>query len=253
MIKPIYTIWLRDIKQALRRKITIISHLGQPLLWMFLLGMGLRGSVDTGGWTGMEVDYLAFMLPGIIGMSILFSSMRGGMRVIYDRKFGFLKEMMVAPIPRVSIVLGITLASATISVLQGMLIILIATIIGVNLNLNFIPVALLFIFLIGMTFTGLSVAISTRIEDIFGFEGTHTFITLPLFLLSGALFPVTKLPEPLQIISYVNPLFYGVDGLRAALIGVSSMPIWLDLMIMILFCTGLIVLSAYLFNKCEGV
>ncbi|MEA3254864.1 MAG: ABC transporter permease [Candidatus Altiarchaeota archaeon] len=255
MIKAIYIIWLRGVKQSLRQRVRFISHLGQPLLWMFLLGTGLRGSVsmESMGLITQEIDYMAFMLPGIIGMTLLFSSMMGGMRVLYDKKFGFLKELMVAPISRVSIVLGINLASATISILQGTVIILLASLIGINLDLFHIPIALLFIFMIGVTFTSLGVALATKMEDIWTFQGIQTFVNLPLFLLSGAFFPITKLPYPIQMLAYLNPLFYGVDGLRSALIGVSTLPMWFDLLAVISFCAALILLSTYLFNKSEGM
>ena len=254
--KAIYIIWRRGIKLSLRYKIGFISQLGQPLLWLLLLGTGLRGSVSMGRMglaesTGM--DYMAFMLPGIIGMTLLFSSMQGGMRVLFDKKFGFLKEMMVAPILRTSIVLGNNLSIATISILQGIIVILLAPLVGVNLNLLYIPIALLFILMIGLTFTSVGVALSTQMEDIGALQSVQTFLTLPLFLLSSAFFPITKLPYPVQIVAYFNPLFYGVDGLRGALIGVSTLPIWFDFLVVVLSCIGLTLLSAHLFNKSEGI
>lgn len=255
-VKAIYIIWLRGIKLSSRYKVGFISQLGQPLLWLLLLGTGLRGSVSMGSMGLTEstgIDYVAFMLPGIIGMTLLFSSMMGGMRILWDKKFGFLKEMMVAPISRVSIVLGNDLSIATISILQGIIIILLAPLIGVNLNLFYIPIALLFVLMVGLTFTSVGIVLSTQIEDIGSFQGIQTFLTLPLFLLSGAFFPITKLPYPIQIIAHFNPLFYGVDGLRGALIGVSMLPMWLDLIVVTAFCAGLISLSAYLFNISEGI
>ncbi len=255
-VKAIYIIWLRGIKLSSRYKVGFISHLGQPLLWLLLMGTGLRGSVSMGSMGLTEstgIDYMAFMLPGIIGMSLLFSSMMGGMRILWDKKFGFLKEMMVAPISRVSIVLGNNFSIATISILQGIIIILLVPLIGVDLNLFYIPIALLFILMIGLTFTSVGIVISTQMEDFGSFQGIQTFLTLPLFLLSSAFFPVTKLPYPIQIIAYFNPLFYGVDGLRGALIGVSTLPMWLDLLAVTAFCAGLILLSAYLFNRSEGI
>lgn len=255
-VKAIYIIWLRGIKLSLRYKVGFISHLGQPLLWLLLLGTGLRGSVSMvsmGLTESMEIDYMAFMLPGIIGMSLIFSSMMGGMRILWDKKFGFLKEMMVAPISRVSIVLGNDLSIATISILQGIIIIILAPLIGVDLNLLYIPIALLFILMLGLTFTSVGIVLSIQMEDIGSFQGIQTFLTLPLFLLSSAFFPVTKLPYPVQIVAHLNPLFYGVDGLRGALIGVSMLPMWFDLMVVIAFCAGLISLSTFLFNRSEGI
>lgn len=255
-IKAIYIIWLRGIKLSSRYKVGFISHLGQPLLWLLLLGTGLRGSVSMASMGLTEstgIDYVAFMLPGIIGMTLLFSSMIGGMRILWDKKFGFLKEMMVAPISRASIVLGNNLSIATISILQGIIIISLAPLIGVDLNLFYIPIALLFILMIGLTFTSVGIALSTQMEDFGSFQGIQTFLTLPLFLLSSAFFPVTELPYPVQIVAYFNPLFYGVDGLRGALIGVSMLSVWFDLLVVIASCAGLISLSAFLFNRSEGI
>ncbi len=253
--KAIYIIWRRGIKLSLRYKIGFISHLGQPLLWLLLLGTGLRGSVSMSSM-GLESearDYMAFMLPGIIAMSLLFSSMQGGMRMLWDKKFGFLKEMMVSPISRISIIFGNNLSIATIAILQGIVIIILAPLIGVDLNIFYIPIALIFIFMLGLTFTSVGVAISTQIEDIGAFQGIQTFFTLPLFLLSSAFFPIAQLPHPVQIIAYFNPLFYGVDGLRGALIGVSTLPMWLDFLAVTSFCVGLTLLSTLLFNKSEGI
>ncbi len=156
-------------------------------------------------------------------------------------------------VSRVSIVLGNNFSIATISILQGIIIILLAPLIGVDLNLFYIPIALLFILMIGLTFTSVGIVLSTQMEDMGSFQGIQTFLTLPLFLLSSAFFPVTKLPYPIQIIAYFNPLFYGVDGLHGALIGVSALPMWFDLLAVTAFCAGLILLSAYLFNKREGI
>ena len=253
MLKAIYIIWLRGVKKSMRRRVGFISNLGHPLLWLLLFGTGLRGSVSMGLTGSKEIDYMSFLLPGIIGMSLLFSSMFGGMSVLWDKKFGFLKEMIVAPISRVDIVLGINFACATISILQGIVIILLAPLIGVDLNVFYIPIALLFIFMIGLTFTSLGVALATKMEDLWTFQGIETFLILPLFLLSSAFFPITELPKAIQALAYLNPLFYGVDGLRCALIGVSTLPMWFDLLVVTAFCTGLILLSAYLFNKSEGI
>ena len=259
MIKAVYIIWLRGVKQSLRQRLGFISNLAFPLIMLFFLGTGLKGSVNmenmgliSSGSTH-STDYMDFLLPGMIGMNLLFLSTFGGISVLQDKKFGFLKEILVAPVSRLSIVIGITLASTTISALHGIVIIAVAPLMDIDLNLFHIPIALLFIFLVGVTFTSFGVAIATQLEDIRTLQSLETFLMFPLLFLSGAFFPITELPEAIQTLAYINPLFYGVDGLRGTLIGVSTLPIWFNLLAVITFCAGLILLSAYLFNKSEGI
>ena len=256
--KAIYIIWLRGVKQSLRQRVGFISNLAFPLLMLFFLGTGLKGSVDMEnmGLIGAgSPDYMDFLLPGIIGMNLLFSSTFGGISILEDKKFGFLKEILVAPVSRVSIVIGITLASTTISALQGIVIIAAAPLIDIDLNFFHIPLVLLFIFIVGVAFTSFGVAIATQLEDIRALQSIESFLMFPLLFMSGAFFPITELPSGIQRLAYINPLFYGVDGMRGALLGAgtSTLPMWIDLFVVTAFCAILILLGAYLFNKSEGM
>jgi len=258
--KAVYIIWLRGVKQSLRQRLGFISNLAFPLLMLFFMGTGLKGSVNMEnmgliGSSDSTIDYMDFLLPGIIGMNLLFSSTFGGISILEDKKFGFLKEILVAPVSRVSIVIGITLASTTISALQGIVIIVAAPLIDIDLNFFHIPLVLLFIFIVGMAFTSFGVAIATQLEDIRALQSIESFLMFPLLFMSGAFFPITELPSGIQTLAYINPLFYGVDGMRGALLGAgtSTLPMWIDLFVVTAFCAILILLGAYLFNKSEGI
>ena len=253
-MKAIYIIWLRGMKKFLRQKLGFISNLAFPLIVLFFLGTGLKGAVNMENMGLMGAgspDFVDYLLPGIIGMNLLFSATFGGIGILEDKKFGFLKEILVAPVSRVSIVIGITLTSTTISLLHGIVIIAAAPLIGVDLNFFHIPIALLFIFMAAVTFTSFGVAIATQLEDIQTLQSLETFLMIPLIFMSGAFFPITGLPSGIQTLAYINPLFYGIDGMRCALIGASTMPMWIDLFVAILFCAILILLGAYLFTKSE--
>ncbi len=258
-VKAIYIILLRGVKQSLRQRVGFISNLAFPLLMLFFLGTGLKGSVNMENMglidSSSTIDYMDFLLPGIIGMNLLFSATFGGIGILEDKKFGFLKEILVAPVSRVSIVIGITLASTTISALQGIVIIAAAPLIGVDLNFFHIPLVLLFIFMVGMAFTSFGVAIATQLEDIRALQSIESFLMFPLLFLSGAFFPITELPSGIQTLAYINPLFYGVDGMRGALLGAgtSTLPMWIDFFVVTAFCAILILLGAYLFNRSEGI
>ncbi len=259
--KAIYIIWLRGVKQSMRQKLGFISNLAFPLLMLFFLGTGLKGSVNMENMMGLigakhsTIDYMDFLLPGIIGMNLLFSSTFGGISILEDKKFGFLKEILVAPVSRVSVVIGITLASTTISTLQGIVIIAAAPLIDIDLNFFHIPTVLLFIFVVGMAFTSFGVAIATQLEDIRALQSIESFLMFPLLFMSGAFFPITELPSGIQTLAYINPLFYGVDGMRGALLGAgtSTLPMWIDLLVVTAFCAILILLGAYLFNRSGGI
>jgi ABC-2 type transport system permease protein len=201
-----------------------------------------------------EVGYIRFLVPGIIGMSILFSSTFGGLSVLWDREFGFLKEIMVAPVSRVSIVLGRIAGGATTALIQAVLILGISHIMGFKIiNLSSIFLAVLFMILIAITFLGLGLIFASKMRDMQGFSIVMNFVIFPLFFLSGALYPLENFPSWLRFISKLDPLTYGVDGLRAALIGVSSFSIFSNFIFMVIFSSVMILLGAYFFEKSESV
>ncbi len=248
-MKVIYILWLRQLKRYFRSKSRIIGALGQPLLFLFALGFGLGPVFERAG----EGDYLQFLVPGIIAMSILFTSMFNGIEIIWDRQFGFLKETLVAPVSRVNIMLGRTIGGASVAIFQGVIILAIAFLAGFRpAGLPGLPVALLFMFLIAILFTALGTAIASLLEDMHGFQLIMNFLVMPLFFLSGALFPIQELPAVVDTLVKINPLSYGVDGLRGSLLGVYQIGFSTDLVVLAVCGLILVITGAYLFTRIEA-
>jgi ABC-2 type transport system permease protein len=248
----VYVLWVREMKRFWRAKSRIVGALAMPLFFLAFLGLGFRKMAIPG--VDGEVGYIRFLVPGIIGMSILFSSTFGGLSVLWDREFGFLKEIMVAPVSRVSIVLGRIAGGATTALIQAILILGISYIMGFKIiNFSSIFLAIAFMILIAITFLGLGLIFASKMRDMQGFSIVMNFVIFPLFFLSGALYPLENFPVWLRYISKIDPLTYGVDGLRAALIGVSSFSIISNFIYMVIFSLVMILLGAYFFEKSESV
>ncbi len=244
----IYILWLRQLKRYVRSRARMIGSLGQPLLFLVALGFGL-GPVFQKANGG---NYLDFLAPGVIAMSILFTAIFSGIEMIWDRQFGFLKETFVAPVSRISIMLGRTLGGATVATLQGIIVFLITLLVGFRPDSwSLVPLAVVCMFLIALTFTALGTAIASTMEDMQGFQLIMNFLVMPLFFLSGALFPLTNLPSFLAIIVRLDPLSYGVDALRFTLIGVGHWPISLSLGILCLILAIFMFLGSWLFSRVE--
>ncbi len=246
-MEVIYAMWLRQLKKYWRSKARIIGALGQPVLFLVALGFGFGPIYQKAGGG----NYIEFLAPGIIAMSILFTSMFSGIEIIWDRQFGFLKETLVAPVPRYKIMLGRTLGGATVAVIQGMVVTIICLIIGFKINILYTPLAFLFMFLIALLFTALGTAIASRMEDMQAFPLIINFLIMPLFFLSGALFPLDGLPKALELIVKINPLSYGVDGLRGSLTGNSHLGIGTDLIVLSILTFLVLAIGTYMFSKIE--
>lgn len=247
----VYVLWLREMKRFVRAKSRVAGALAMPLFFLGFLGLGFR-RISVPGIT-QEVNYIQFLVPGILGMSLLFSSTFGGLSVLWDREFGFLKEIMVAPVNRISIVLGRTAGGVTTGLIQGILILGISLLMGFNLPpILSLLLGFLFMFLISITFIGLGLIFASRMKDMQGFSIVMNFVIFPLFFLSGALYPLENFPFWLRCVSYIDPLTYGVDGLRAALLGFSSYSVFFDLVMMVGFSSLMVILGAYFFEKSES-
>lgn len=250
-VTAIYVLWLREMKRFFRAKSRVVGTLGMPLFFMAFLGFGFRTSTVPGIPEG--IDYITYLVPGIVGMTLLFSSTFAGISVLWDREFGFLKEIMVAPVSRTSIVLGRTAGGATTSLLQGVLILLLSGLMGFSYpGLFAFLAAALFMLLISTTFISMGLIFASNMKDIHGFTLVMNFVVFPIFFLSGALFPVENLPLWVQPLSYADPLTYGVDGLRGVLTGVSSFPLMTDAVILTGFFLLLLVLGAWSFERSES-
>jgi len=197
-------------------------------------------------------NYIEFLAPGIVAMSILFTAIFSGIEVIWDRQFGFLKETLVAPVSRLEIMIGRTLGSATVATLQGCIVLALAYLAGFRIvSWANLPIALVFMVLIALLFTALGTAIASVLDDMQGFQLIMNFLVMPLFFLSGALFPMAGLPGALKVVVRANPLAYGVDGLRHALIGISTFGTMLNFSVLLIITFLLFVSGAYLFSKIE--
>jgi ABC-2 type transport system permease protein len=240
--------WLRQLKRYSRSKSRLIGALGQPLLFLFALGFGL-GPVFAQAGKG---DYITFLVPGIVAMSVLFTSMFSGIEIIWDRQFGFLKETLVAPVSRFQIMVGRTFGGATISIFQGFVILLLAHIVGFRLpTLTALFFTFLFMALIALTFTALGTAIASRMQDFHGFQLIMNFLVMPLVFLSGALFPIDGLPKVMEIIVKCNPLSYGIDGMRGALSGTDVYGLIPDLCVLGVTTAVLFIIGSYMFSKIQ--
>ena len=214
-MSAIYILWLRELKRYTRSRAQVIASIGQPLLYLLALGFGLGPVFRKAG----EGSYLQFVAPGVIGMSILFTSIFSGIGLLWDRQFGFLKETLVAPVPRLQIMIGKTFGGATVAILQGLLIVIVCLLAGFRpAHLSSLPLALLFMILIAIVFAAAGTLIGSKLQNMQGFQLIMNFIVMPIFFLSGALYPLSNLPLGLAAVTRVNPLTYGIDGLRGAFI-----------------------------------
>jgi ABC-2 type transport system permease protein len=244
----IYILWLRQLKRFVRSRSRVIASFGQPLLYLLAMGYGLGPVFRQAG----QGSYLQFITPGVIAMTVMFASVFSGIELLWDRQFGFLKETLVAPVPRLVIMLGRTLGGATVAVIQGGVFLVISLIAGFRWHdVSTLPLAFLFMGLIGLAFTALGTAIASMLSDFQGFQLIMNFLVMPIFFLSGAIFPLTNLPKALALITSVDPLSYGVDGLRQALIGMAHFALLTDLVVLSAVAAVLLALGSYLFSKIE--
>ena len=243
----VYTIWLRNVKRYLRSKSRIVGSLGMPVFFLLVLGLGLNSVVSL---PGMEQGYIGFIIPGIISMSVLFTSVFSGIQIIWDKQFGFLKETLVAPVSRLEIMLGQTFGGATTSVIQGLIILVLSLFIGLNItSITGFLIAFVFMLLIGLSFTAFGIAIASRMEDMHGFQLIMNFVIFPIFGLSGALFPINSLPPWVKSLAMLDPLTYGVEGIRYGLLGTSQINPFFSFVVLTGFTVFMVVLGAYLFRK----
>lgn len=247
----IYVLWLRDLKRFVRARSRIIGMLMMPIIFLLGLGLGLGSLIPKGVIPGGGT-YFDFIVPGIIGMTILFPSIFTGSAVLWDRQFGFLKEILVTPNSRASIVIGRIFGGGTTVILQSLLVVAISLLIGFQVNLTtYTALAIVFMALLACTFIGLGLALGSMINDFQGFQLVTSFFTMPLFFLSDSIFPASALPSAVRYIIYLNPLTYGVDGLRNALVGTGNFSIWLDLLAMIISTVVMVSIAVYAFNKTD--
>jgi ABC-2 type transport system permease protein len=247
-MKTVYILWLRQIKRYYRSRPRIVGSLGQPLLFLLALGFGFGPIYQKAGGG----DYLQFLAPGIISMGILFTAVFSGIEIIWDRQFGFLKETLVAPVSRFKIMIGRTLGGGTVAMLQGLIVFTISLVIGFRpVSLHLMLVSFVFMALIALLFTALGTAIASCLEDMQGFQLIMNFLVMPLFFLSGALFPLKGLPKLLVLVATVDPLSYGVDGLRGSLVNGAHFGLLTDFFVLSIITMIVLTIGSYLFSKIQ--
>src|SRR5579864_4292375 len=242
----VYILWLREVKRYLRSRPQILASLGQPVLYLVALGFGLGPVFQQSG----QGSYLQFIAPGVVGMAVLFTSIFSGIGLLWDRQFGFLKETLVAPVPRISIVIGKTLGGVTVAMIQGSLVAIACLITGFRpTSLTGVASAIGYMILIALVFAGLGTAIGSKLQDMQGFQLIMNFLVLPIFFLSGALFPLDHQGKVLSTVTSIDPLSYGVDGLRAVLTGMSHFSVITDLVVLLCVAVVLLWIGAWRFSQ----
>ncbi len=244
----IYILWLRQLKRYVRSKPRMVAALGQPILFLIAFGFGLGPIFEQAG----RGSYIQFLAPGLVAMAILFNAVFSGLELIWDRQFGFLKETLVAPTPRIVIMIGRTLGGATVAMVQGVIVVLICFGAGFRVTTwSMLPLAFVFMALTAVMFAALGTAIASVLNDFQGFPLIMNFLVMPMFFLSGALYPLKNVPSLLAAVAAVDPLSYSVDGLRNALIGEVHYGITTDLIVLTLVTVAFVSLGSYLFSKIQ--
>jgi len=259
-LRGVYTIWYRDILRFWHDKMRLVGSITFPLLFLFVFGSGLSARM---GVLGPGIDFTQFIFPGIIGMTVLMSSFMAGVSVVWDREFGFLKEVLVAPISRASVAMGKTLGAATIALIQGILILLFAPLIGVSLSVWTVLALLPLMFLLAVSLGALGVLLATRIRSMEAFQATMQMLLFPMVFLSGAFFPLQGLPAWIDILVKINPATYGIAPIRQVVLGGApnssysinllghTLSLWNDITILAVFGAVAILLAIWSFGNQE--
>jgi ABC-2 type transport system permease protein len=259
-LRGIYTIWYRDLLRFWRDKMRMVTSLSFPLLFLIVFGSGLSGAM---GMLAPGVDFSKFMFPGIIGMTVLMTSFMSGVSVVWDREFGFLREVLVAPISRVAVAAGKTLGGATIALIQGIIILLFAPLFGVVFPAEILPRLIPAMFLVACALAAMGIFLASRIKSMEAHQAVMQLLVFPMIFLSGIFFPVNNLPHWMSILVKINPATYGIDPIRqlvlgakpAAFLGISifghTMSIGDDLMVVAAFGMVMVILAMWSFGTQE--
>ena len=240
----LYALWYREFKVFIREKSRIISSLFTPLLWIVVFGGGLGSSVSLEG-----TNYQVFIFPGVLTMTILFSSIFFGLYIVWDKKIDFFKEVLVAPLSRLTIFAGKMLGGCTDAVIQGALMLAFGVVLGVSYSLETVILAIIFMLVLASATVSVGLVIGSRMESPEGFNLIVSFLVFPLFFLSGALFPISNLPSWLRTFTILNPVTYAVDGIRGVMLGSSAFPVLMDFGVLVAFATVMMVIGSIAFSR----
>lgn len=247
----IYTIWLRDLRRFLRDRARIVGATVQPALFLIFLGTGLSKGLTITFQNDNQPGYLIFIYPGIIAMSILFTSVFSAISIVWDREIGFMKEVMVAPISRWAVAIGKALGGGTVATIQGALMLIFAPIVGVKIGLGTILVLLPLMLFVAISLTSMGIVAAAYMHSMQGFTVVMNFLMLPMFFLSGAMFPISRLPLWMDFLVRINPLTYGVDMLRMATIMESHFSLITDIGVTGIFGLIMTALAVVTFTRQE--
>ncbi len=245
----IYVMVMRDLIKFFRERSRLISTFMRPLIWLFFIGMGMSRLVHP---EVIGVDYIKFIFPGIIGMTILFSAMFSSISIIWDKEFGFMKEILVAPVKRISIVTGKAISGTILSTIQTCVILILAPFLGIELSLSSVILTIIFSLILSFVISSLGIVIASFYESLESFSVIMNFIVMPMFFLSGAMYPVSGLPLILKYLSFINPLTYGIDALKHALLPGGTLfdfRLYTDLTVLILCGIIFLYISSYVFER----
>jgi len=244
-----YVLWLRQMKRYVRSRSRMLGAVGQPIFFLLALGYGL-GSVFKSAGHG---NYLQFLVPGIMVQTILFAGVFWGIQIVWDRQFGFLKETLVAPVPRSQIMLGSALGGATIALIQGIIVLLVSLVFGFHpANWSLVPLAILMAGITAVAMACFGSGIGSIVQDFQGFQSINNFLVLPMYFLSGAFYPLIGIPKLLQIISYINPLTYAIDGLRGVMINQHHFSYGIDLTALVVTSVVMVSFGILAFRRLEA-
>ncbi|MCL5292504.1 MAG: ABC transporter permease [Actinobacteria bacterium] len=249
-LRVVWIIWLREVKRYLREKIRIITSLTMPALYLFVLGKGLGSSMAMRG-APPGFDFRQFLFPGILGMTVLMTAIFAAISIVWDREFGFLKEVMVAPVPRWTITLGKGLGGSTVAMMQGVIMLLLAPTIGINLTPAIVAQVVPLLFLVAFSITSMGIVVAARMKTMEGFQMIMNFFLMPMLFLSGAIFSLKNAPGWMSFLSKFDPLTYGVDALRGIMLP-EMQPlhsISFNVVVVAFFSTVMIGLAVFAFNR----
>jgi ABC-2 type transport system permease protein len=224
LLGAIYIVWWRDLLRYWRDRARVAASLAQPLLYLIIFGTGLASSLGGGFAAGTGIGYTQFIFPGVISMSVLFTSIFGAMSIVWDREFGFMRELLVAPIDRSAIAIGKTLGGATQAMIQGLILLVLAPFVGVALDVLTVVEVVVLVFVLSFGLSAMGVALASAMRSMQGFQVVMNFLMMPMFFLSGALFPLVGLPAWMTVLTRLNPASYGIDPIRRVLLGASGFP-----------------------------
>jgi len=243
-LEGFYALWYREIKVFTREKSRIVSSLFTPLLWIVVYGGGMGSAISVEG-----IDYQIFIFPGILTMTILFASIFFGLYIVWDKKIDFFKEVLVSPLSRTTIFAGKMIGGSTDALIQGTAMLALGLLFGLSYSLQAIALAYLFMLVLASTLVSLGLVIGANMESPEGFNLVISFLVFPMFFFSGALFPIKNLPTYLLVFTMLDPVTYAVDGLRGALLGMSQLPILLNLSVVSAYAAVMIGLGTWTFKR----